>query len=373
MGTLSDLVAASSASGPVSGFDLSLRLTSRTIGTPIAAVLPEGADAPAAIAAFDAGARLIEIDSFDAALRAAIVLELVRASGRVAEENSFGAPFLFVRLPSARDAVEAMLEEVSRSAGARYALAAELTEEQARFLGPMRPLTAVTFATNLDEAGEAFAKSILQEWGDDLVLALDADASPAPIVPALDRLRAVAESAGCTLVLRVPATAPAALLAALSGSAAAGIPVWLSGVAPPQAPSAIVRGASLVSPGEPRDVAATFRALGDPAWWLGTRRISDLVLFGPEPDAAIRAAAEAQFGAETWLVAPVKNSVLALRRLTDMRGGTLDSPLIRLSLADPPKECCLYKEEVPDLKEAATGWFYERWVRETMRRRLPIG
>lgn len=373
MGTLSDLAAASSAQGPAEGFDLSLRLTSRIIGTPIAAVLPGGAGERDALAAFDAGARMIELDSVEAALRASIVLDLVRGSGRVSEESAFATAFLVVRLPEARDAAESILDEIGGSAGARFELAASLTPEESNSLGPTRPLMAVTLATGLDAAGEAFAKAILQEWGDDLVLSLASDAAPSEIVPALDRLRAVAESGGCTLVLRAPSAAPVGLLAALSGSAAEGMPVWLTGVGAADTVAAISRGASLVSPAHPAEVAAAYRAVIDPPKRQGARRVSDLVLFGPAPDEAIRAAAEAQFGAETWLVAPVKNSVLALLRLTEARGATLDSALTRESLAHPPKECCLYTEEQPDLKEAATGWFYDRWVRETMRRRLAVG
>jgi hypothetical protein len=60
-------------------------------------------------------------------------------------------------------------------------------------------------------------------------------------------------------------------------------------------------------------------------------------------------------------------------RLTEARGGSLDTALTREALANPPKECSLYQAEEPDLKEAATDWTYDLWVRETMRRRLPVG
>lgn len=361
-------------SAPVEGFDLSLRLTSRTIGTPIAAVLGAGAGESEAVRAYEAGARLIELDSVDGALRASIALDLLRASGAVPEEDSFAATFLAVRLPASRTAADAILDGVGSSLDARFAIAESLTPEQANALGASRPLTAVTLPSSLDAESEAFAKTILQEWGDDLVLALEASAAPAAIAPALDRLRAAAESAGCTLVIRVPASAPAALLAAISGSAAEGMPVWMHGVEAVAFPAAFGRGASLASTADPKHTGAAFAALAEPAVRSSVRRVSDLVLFGPAPDDAIRAAAEAQFGKESWLVAPVKNSVLALMKLTELRGAAkLESALTVESLAHPPKECCLYKDEVPDLKEAATGWFYDRWVRETMRRRLVAG
>lgn len=358
---------------PVDGFDASLRLTSRTLGTPLAAVMPDAAEIADAVAIYAAGARLLELGSVDLALRVSIVLDLVRSAGVLPEENDFATPLLTVRLPAGRAEAEAVLEDVGRSTGARFALAGELTPDQARSLGTLRPLSAVTLATTLDADGEAFARMILQEWADDLVLAFPPDADPAGIAPALERLRGIAESAGCTLALRAPADSPAALLDALSGAAAAALPVWLTGGDTRGALPAFTRGASLFSPADPHALRGFWPELVASARAIGTRRPSDLVLFGTPPDAAMRAAAELQFGKDTWLVAPVKNAVLALKRLSEARGGTVDSPLARESLANPPKECCLYVAEEPDLKEAATGWLYDHWVRETVRRRLAAG
>ena len=351
---------------PVANVDASLRMTGKTIGTPIAAILPDGAGEREALDAFAAGARFLEMGDVAAAVRAAIVLDLVR--GKLPEDASFDVAQIVVRLPAARADAEAVLDAVAGSSDERWSHAMHMNAEDANRLGTTRPVTAVTLATALDEAGEAFATAIYRDWGDDLVLALPLDARPDSVAPALDRLRAVAESCGCTLAIRVPASASAPLLSALATSAAHGMPVWLDGVE--DAPSALARGASLVSGRDPRALWSAFAARASAC---GARRASDLVLFGVAPDDAIRACAEQQFGKDTWLTAPVKNAVLALLRLTQTRGGTLDSPLVREALANPPKVCCLYEGDEPDLKDAATGWTYDLWVRETMRRRLPVG
>lgn len=351
---------------PVPGVDVSLRMTSRTVGTPMAAVLPDGADAGAALAQFAAGARVIEMGDAPSALAASIALDLARDT--FPEERSFNAFQLGVRVPGDRTNAEPILDEVSASANVRWSLAAKLSPGEQNRLSTTRPLAMVTLPTPLDEAGEALARAIFQDWGDDLVIALPSSAEPGVVAPALDRLRAIAETAGCTLCIRVTASAPATLLAALTTSVASGMPVWLDGVS--DAPAAIARGASLVSGADTRAMWDAFAAR---ARAIGARRTDDLVLFGVEPDAAMRAAAELQYGKDTWLVSPVKNAALALKRLTEARGGALDTPLAREALANPPKECCLYQAEEPDLKEAATDWTYGLWVRETRRRRLPVG
>jgi hypothetical protein len=376
VGTLADAAAgfaAADAVRPAEGFDTSLRLTSRTVGSPVAAVLDGAGAVSRAMAAFAAGARILELDSVESALQASIVLDLVRASGALPDDNAFTGALLVLKLPPGREQAEAVLEDVGRSTASRWTLAAQLTPEQTNALGTTRPLNAVALTSSLDAAGEDFARAILQEWGDDLVLELPPDAPPATIVPALERLRAVAESSGCTFAPRVRAGASPELLGALAASAANGMPVWIAGIEPEAAIPSLSRGASIVSPHDARAARDVWDRLVESGLALGARRTSDLVLFGAAPDDAMRAAAELQFGKDTWLVSPVKNAVLALKRLTEARGGSVDTPLARESLASPPKECCLYIAEEPDLKEAATGWLYDLWVRETMRRRLGAG